>query len=209
MMSFVLAGGKPTLNYRDHAYTITPSGSSSHTASGLSFGPAVGARYIVAAIGFTASSNLSSVTIGGVAATILVTAAANTRTAIAIAKVPTGTSGSVVITGTSLIASGISVYSLSYIRSASATDTASDSSGPTISLTTDADARGVIVATVASLITGTGSWSNATVDFNTNTGSTFVHTSASYVATAAVTQAISCTTSGGAATTTGVSAAFR
>jgi hypothetical protein len=73
---------------------------SEYTLSGLDFGAATGSRYLLAAISFEGLGSISSVTIGGVTASLVV-AASNSGSAVKaamyMANVPTGTSGDVVV----------------------------------------------------------------------------------------------------------------
>lgn len=70
------------------------------TFSGISFGTAAANRYVLAVIAWGASSNITTVSIGGVSATqVLATNNSTERLQYWIAPVPTGTSGNVVTNG--------------------------------------------------------------------------------------------------------------
>ena len=106
-MTFMLAmpgaGRIVTSTYLDRQWINGIAGSFSFT--GLSFGAAKSDRCLVACTGWvdqTVGNALSSLTIGGVSASILGQAGTNLQSSIAIAAVPTGTSGNVdlVFTGT-------------------------------------------------------------------------------------------------------------
>ena len=98
--------------------------------TGMSFGAASAGRYLVAVghVRQTSGSDQSSVTIGGVSATIVVQSGGSlNRSFIAIALVPTGTSGTVSWSG-SAQASAVELYSLTGLQSTTPHDTATDSS---------------------------------------------------------------------------------
>lgn len=112
--------GAPTTSTAAITFTdsgsTNPPGGTSHSITGLSFGAAATDRYIIAVVGGLNNSGVngvvSGVTIGGVTATSVVATTTNdARAAIFIAAVPTGTSGTVVITyNTDCTASGAAVF---------------------------------------------------------------------------------------------------
>jgi len=108
-VDYAWAGVTDGFVYLDSSGTSTTSGST-YTSEVMDFGPAAANRVIVAACGHRVSGgdSLTSVTIGGVAATI--DASTNWSTAIiARAAVPTGTTGQVEVTLSSLEGSHLRV----------------------------------------------------------------------------------------------------
>lgn len=131
--------------------------STTYTFSSLTFGTAAADRYIVACFttrGGGSNADIDSVTIGGVTATEVINATALQATvwngtAIFIAAVPSGTSGDVVVTyNVSTLRCGCSLYRLTGLGSATAHDTASDTtfSGGELTDTIDVPAGGIVIA---------------------------------------------------------------
>lgn len=139
----------------------------------LSFGTEAGGRYIVAAIQSRANAarSISSVSIGGVTATELITVNATGSgadiAALYIALVPTGATGDVVVTfSAAMVRAMCSVYRVTGCSPAAA-DTASDTTFSTadLSASIDCPAGGAIFAAAEVLMsTGTSSntWTNLT-----------------------------------------------
>lgn len=148
-----------------------------YTYAGLNFGTAAVDRYLVACVTYRVGSaiGISSVTIGGVAATLVIgassgTAPTVTRAAIYIALVPTGTSGNVVVTHSGTVSrAGCSLYSLTGIGSAtaSATSTMTNLAGGTFGSFTLPNASHVI----ACGYNGDGSSRISTASANLSAGS--------------------------------------
>lgn len=144
----------------------------SFTFASQNFGTADADRYIV--VGINGRSNdgtdktLNSVTIGGVTATISVSAwNSGNVAAIAVAAVPTGTSGSVVIAFSDTMTScALSMWSELKLSSLTATDTGTDTTDPlstNITLT-----NGFIVAVAKSDSVGdSATWTNVDENFDT------------------------------------------
>src|SRR3990167_2651308 len=116
-----------------------------YTFSSQSLGTAAADRYIVVAIaarGLGTTRTISSVTVGGVSATINVQTpniTSNTSlTGIVIAAVPTGTTGDIVITfDAQMLRCGIGLYRVTNLVSATPTDTdGSTAADPSVTLTT-------------------------------------------------------------------------
>jgi hypothetical protein len=170
-----------TRTYRDEQWITATAGAYSFT--GLSFGAASAGRYMVACIGwtdFTIGNALSSVTIGGVSATILGQSGVNLQMSICIAFVPTGTTGTVVANFTGSAARcNVHVYSLDGPSTAGAyffgTSTANS---PTATLNVPANSA-VIAAVMAQgapvILSG---WSGLAQD-QYSVNSSFGHTAAS------------------------------
>ena len=147
-----------------------------YTFSSQNLGTADGARLIICGIASRAggSSTISSVTIGGVSATIVVqinTSADSgwNSAGIVIAAVPTGTTGDVVITFSAGQARcAIALYSTIDTASETASDTDSNAAAdPSVSI--DCPASGYIIAVACfSVGTGTTTWTGVTEDYDVN-----------------------------------------
>jgi hypothetical protein len=162
------------------AVTFTDSDSSgsnntTYTFTGLSIGTAAATRYVIAGFAAEGGSNptaASSVTIGGVSATLL--SGTGTYAAIYIALVPTGTTATVAITlNAEASRCGVVVWTAANLSSASAQDTLTDTSDP-LSGTIDVPSEGAVVAIAAHgnsnghLFTWTGATEDAEFDRGTN-----------------------------------------
>lgn len=157
-----------------------------YTFSSENFGTADADRYIIVGIVARkagATTTISSVTIGGVSATITAQQSnsdSNTNVAgIAIAKVPTGTSGDVVVTfGAGMVRCVISVYRAVGITGLTAyhsdTDTSSDPVG-TLNIPGSGFAIGMAISNSNSSCT----WTNLTEDADGTVESFVTYTSAS------------------------------
>lgn len=166
------------VTYTDSVSSLTSE--TVYTFSGRSLGTASSNRYIIVTIGgATGNRTISSVTIAGVTATEIgqatgqdVGSSAYSTSGIYIAAVPTGTTGDVVVTFSSIeTGCGIGVYAVTNLKSATpvtvvtqAPTTKIDSVGGT--LTTKPG--GFVIATVATKDNGvTGwSWTNATQNYS-------------------------------------------
>lgn len=138
---------------------------STYTFSSQNFGAAAADRYIIVAVhlDFSNQSNsVSSVTIGGVTATHLGTQTGNQYlTAFYMALVPTGTSGNVVVTcSTIALAGAIGMWSATGIHSVPAIVKTNNAEDPTA--TVDIPAGGAVVAAAYSPTNTTTSWTNLT-----------------------------------------------
>lgn len=145
---------------------------SSFTFASQNFGTADADRYII--VGINGRSNdgadktLNSVTIGGVTATISVSGwNSGNVAAIAIAAVPTGTTGSVVITFSDTMTScSLAMWSEIKVTSLTATDTGTDTTDPlstNITLT-----NGFIIAVARSdSAADSATWTNVDENFDT------------------------------------------
>lgn len=118
-VGFGVGGSKKPLTISKVHNRATPSGATSF--NGINFGPAEADRLIIATIDLVSSSTtpgISSCTIGGVTATLLVQgvhqpASGYTRVAAYGAIVPTGTSGSIVFSlNPGTLRSGLGVFSV-------------------------------------------------------------------------------------------------
>lgn len=193
-----------------------------YTFSSQSFGAAASDRRIIVSAYASCSDNgsvISTVTIGGVSATIHVSAqnSGNTRNgnvAIASAAVPTGISGDVVVTYTTdigvLLGCAISVYRAANLFSGTPFDTATDS-GASPSLLVDIPAQGFLVACSSSVSGTLTSWPSPMV-MDSDDGSDGVRLSGAHApvqAAAATNYAAGPTVTGGASPSRCAAATWR
>lgn len=162
-----------TITFTDTATILT--NTNAYTFSGKSFGTASSDRYIIVGIqggiNTTGGQTISSVTIGGVTATLVVqlqTSITNVsvRSALFIAAVPTGTTGDVVVTwaGT-MLHCGIGIFAVTGLQSSTPTATATSGAQPgNVSINCARD--GFIVANTgaydATPGAGLSTWTNLT-----------------------------------------------
>lgn len=147
-----------------------------------SFGAEATDRYLVALISCQDSDStvVNSVTIGGVSATISVqapSASRNTQTAIAIAAVPTGSSGSVVVNwsqdiGSDQLCTLLRVTGLSSVTAYDTDGVEDRSNDPSLAGSIDCEAGGVVIAGAVNTNGRTSTWSlaNEVVDQPTTDG---------------------------------------
>lgn len=149
--------------------TQDTSDQSTYTFSSQNFGTASSDRYIIIGIAARkagAATTISSVTIGGVSATI-VAEYSNSDTnsnisALAIANVPTGTTGDVVVVfGATMVRCVITAWSATNLSSATPHDTLTNGSADPTG-TIDVPAGGFAVATALSNSVGTVTWTGLT-----------------------------------------------
>ncbi len=139
-----------------------------YTFASQNFGDEAADRYIIVALMPVGAASITSVTIGGVSATIIGQVANGANVAgLAIALVPTGTSGSVVMTlsdaGTR---AGISCYSVTGLSDPTPTDTNTSTADPSV-LNLDVPDGGFIVAcSMVAATAQTATWVGATKDSN-------------------------------------------
>jgi hypothetical protein len=138
---------------------------SSYTFSSQPFGAASSGRVVVVAIGSkigSGSHTISSVTIGGVSASILVQRSSSDLTGgIVAAVVPTGTTGDVVVNLSTAVAQcGVAIWSSTGLPGAVATDT--DSNTDLSALTLNVDPGGFVIAACVNVDGQTATWSGAT-----------------------------------------------
>lgn len=203
-----------SIAYTDHVEDGTDT--SNYTFSTRAIGTAASNRYVVAAIGIANSSppTISSVTIGGVSAT-LVTQVTGTyeRTAFYIAAVPTGTTATVVVNTSGSLRCNIGLWALYDLSSATATDTDSSTSS-TGSVNLDISAGGVAIGfsnTFTSASARTFTWSNLTENFDVayEGNNQSVSGASAAFATAQSGLTISSTPSAGVTSATHIFASFR
>ena len=183
-------GSGTTLTYQNN-YAQEGSNQNPVTFSNADFGTEAADRYII--VGYSTrndSRTINSVTIGGISATILVQQGdGNTTTGMAIAAVPTGTSGDVVVTldGTA-DAHYLGVWAATGLASATpvatATSSGNGSDAGAQSFTMNTDANGFVIVVDGSAAGGNGPEDPATVSSNLTlrydgVGTTPLHTSGS------------------------------
>lgn len=154
-----------------------------YTFSGQNLGAADAGRYIVVGVqarGTATPLALSSVTVGGVSATIVAQQANSANiAALVIAAVPTGTTGDIVVTfSVVVLRCAIQAYRVLGIDSATASDTgASTAADPTTSL--DIPAEGVAIgACMSGGVDMRVTWTGLTEDYDATTESFLSATSA-------------------------------
>lgn len=200
-MSFLApfpGGAAVGILYLDHQESGTSG--SSITFSGLSFGVASSGRYLAACITWNSSPNhaLASCTIGGVAATILTQVqsggSGGQSCAIAIALVPTGTSGSVVANfGGSVVNFAVELYSVLGIQSPAASSVATSvANAPTATLAVQANG-GVLGVGRCSRTTPSATWAGITKDADVIFGGICATSASNNFATAQAALVITCT----------------
>jgi hypothetical protein len=154
-----------TFGYIDNA--IDPSDLTTYTFSSLDFGAATAGRYIIvgiAARAVGAGRTLDSVTIGGVSATLIANSPVSDTniSSLAIANVPTGTTGDVVVTFNAAMGRcGIVWWRAPSLVSATPTDTGTSAADPATDTLTVA-AGGFLVVVAFNNGTSTCTWSNVT-----------------------------------------------
>lgn len=193
-----------TLAYRGY---VAVSGSNNHTHSTYTSNDASASRRLVACVGYGANE-ISGVTIFGVTATLVgKTDATGLRASIWIADVPTGTSGSVVLTYTSFDwESHVSLYSLVDLISSTPVSTNTATGSTSVSTSVSTTDGGIAIAAVFGLGLA-ASWSGVTDDVDVNPG-TLMFSSASLAPTTTTTLSVVATITSGSSVA-GVTASFR
>lgn len=179
-------------------------GHTASTGAPINFGTPTSNRYLVALVtwvGGTSPFTLSSCSIGGVAATILVQRAGPAGSAICIALVPSGSSGLVtpsLVGGVgTIITITASVYSLiGLISPTPSTAVPSSALNPTASLPVKQGSVALAVAVTG--VATAATWTNLTEDSDSQSGPSNVITTscASASFSAAQTVAVTCTFGG-------------
>ena len=176
-------GGGALLTYLGNAASGTDL--ATYTFAGMPFGPASASREIIVTIGRYGGGNISSATIGGVAATIDQSSLlGNPLSNILRAAVPAGTSGDVVLNFAAAPARVIvGVYASTVALAVSATATLTDPGQATASITNPAGSEVLAAAYTHTLVP---SWVGATSDYAA-TVETVYGTAARTAATGALT----------------------
>lgn len=194
----------PSYSYIGHVTSGTNTGTYTFTAASL--GTAANNRYIViVAYGDVPSgTSFTSITVQGITATISVQANGTLQpNAIAIALVPTGTTGDVVVTfSTTQNRAGIDIYRLVDLASGTAFNTASAvnaaGSNPTVSL--NIPYAGIAIGGAGTADGASWSWSGLTEDsdYELEAGGNVVSAASTRVTAAVSGQSITATTTTGA-----------
>lgn len=198
----IMGGGVSSIEFPTNGSAVDPSNLTTYTFSSHPIGTAAGDRkvaIIVSGVASGAPRSVSTLTVGGVSAT-LVTAkqnSGNTGYAIEIwqANVPAGTTGDVVVTwDNAMLFCGIGAYAI-YNAALTAYDTGSSEANP-MTDTLDIPAGGVAIGGGAETATATFAWTNLTEDYDETIESTSDHTGASdSFMEAEVARVITCTQS--------------
>lgn len=169
-----------TSTFLDEA-RITGGALSTFTFPGLTFGAEAPDRYLVACVAWQtgASAQITGVTIGGVAAGLLVASSfsvANRATAMFIALVPTGLTGSVVVTQNAVsLNCSVALYSLDGMSSGAASQVAAPVAiNPGAALNVSPNGAVIAVATAGGPASPTATWTNLVEDCDNNYGLGFL-----------------------------------
>ena len=188
------------LTYVDNQQNTVGSGA---THPGMNFGPANPKRYLIAAIGIVSTTAITSVTIGGIAATQLVSVVSsfgNVRTAYFIAAVPTGTSGDVTVNTASGGVSSVALYSVVNLQSPTPVATASNFGSSPLSMSLNGTNGGFILASayMSGSPGATAAWTGlTTVDLNKQFGGgAQQHSAGQLIVTSSGSKSLSVTLSG-------------
>ncbi len=184
------------------------------TFAGMSFGAENPTRFMLAGIGwYSTTATPPTVTIGGVTATLLVSALDGTqiRSGLFIASLPTGTSGSVVVSlgGTLTLTSAV-LWSLTNVTSSTPYATSADNIDPiTLNLNVDGlgVAAGFVIGNAGTL--GAIGWTGLVLDVGVAINASNRFSGASYTATTAQTPLVCSATATGLGFRSGVAASFR
>jgi hypothetical protein len=168
MPKFMYIGAAPqpaTIDFLQGASSTA--NQTSYTFASQNFGTASATRYIAAVVGQRGANNIVSVTIGGVAATIVAQSNQSIDSAaIAIAAVPTGATGDVVVTwNTTALRMALGLYRITQITNATPFDViTSTAANPSANL--DIPVNGIALA--VSKVQGTPStmvWTGLTESY--------------------------------------------
>lgn len=171
MGHYFLISGHPAATLNFGFVMSTTSAGATHTSAAINIGAAAANRFVIAAVAYNTATAISSVTIGGVAATNIVSVGGVGLWA---AIVPTGTTAVFVVTMASSVA-GMAIgcyYGTGLINPLVAVDTASQASTATLhSIPVSVRGNGIIVAASGSE-DGPATWANIVenVDFGVGVG---------------------------------------
>jgi hypothetical protein len=187
LIGFGAGGSVVTLSFTDSS--VDASNLTTYTFSTQALGTAASDRRIVVGAGSSsaAGTTVSSVTVGGIAATQLATAGTgNGIAALWIASVPTGTTGDVVVTFSQAQSrAGIGVWAL-YGAAAAAFDTGTSTADP-MTDTLNVPASGAAIGYFAGNDNTSATWTNLTENFDEAQESTITQSGASATFAAAQT----------------------
>lgn len=166
-----VSAGAAAVNITLTDSSVDATDQTTYTFASQSFGATAADRKIVVGVGARGSGNftISSVTIGGVTATLVVNSSSGLQdqAALYIADVPTGTTGSVVIVlSTGILRCGIGVWRMIGAASSTPTDTGISAADPaTTTLTISANGSGVGYG-IQIDATSTATWTGLNEDFD-------------------------------------------
>ena len=147
-----------------------PTNTGAFTFTAVPIGAAAASRLVVIGIVSITTAAIATVTIGGIAATLLVRAGTSFPVEFWTAMVPTGTTATIVCTTTAALFNRVSVttWALTNLRSTTALSTANSIASPgSVSLTTSP--RGFMIALATNNINaGTFTWGAAGEDYQVN-----------------------------------------
>lgn len=166
--------------------TVSTADTNAYTFSAEDLGAAASDRNIIVTImsrSTTGGITISSVTIGGVSATITgqtnAGAGPSNVGGIVIAEVPTGTSGDIVVTfSASMLRCGIGVYRATGLTSINASDSDSTNALAAPSVSLDVPANGFVIGGAATATSTTTTWTELTETFDGVIESALTHTGA-------------------------------
>jgi hypothetical protein len=198
--AYTRGGGNPaSVSYRATYNSTTDA--SSYTFTSADIGTATDRSIVVVAIHYR-SSSISSVTVGGVSATQVVSVGAGLNTAIYRASGVTGTTANIVVnlSGTASRCL-VAVYALYNLRSNTPYDSSTTFTlgGTSQTRTLDTIVDGVIVAAGSANASRTFTWTGATENYDTVIESADSYSGASASATSNTTTTVSLTIAGGSA----------
>lgn len=181
-----LGGGGtiPKLNFLGSAGPVA--GITQFIFLGVNFGAPVPGRVIVIGAASQAFGAFSSVTIGGIAATLISGGTGDLWYAV----VPLGSSGTVVLnSATNFGNAAIAVYSMSGLNSATpqTTDSATAVGSAAFNRNLNIPANGICIAIVGAGAVMTEAWTGLSKDMDTNFGFSIVFSMASLLASSALT----------------------
>ena len=160
----------PSISFRTSA--ASSSDLTTYTFSSQNIGTAAESRHVIVSVSSLAdglgSTSISSITIGGVAATVVVSQASGDGgfAGLAIAAVPTGTTADVVVTMSNLQGRmAVGIWAAYDLASATPVDTAASTADPA-SLNVDVQAGDVLVAAIYNNTNATATWTGATERFD-------------------------------------------
>ena len=181
LQGFNAGGGAVAITFTESA--TSTSNLTTYTFSSLNLGTASSGRQIVVAAFGTSSQTISTLTVGGISASLIVgrtDTSSERRVELWAAPVPTGTSGDVVVTWSGAqIRSGVGVFSMTGALS-TANDTQSDAvaSGAS-SVSLNIPSNGGAIAVGDSATSGLNSWTGLTERYDENVEAADYHSGAS------------------------------
>lgn len=173
----MLASGRKELSF--HGNATDTSNSSSYTFSAQTIGTASADRRVIVGVHMEGARSITSATIGGVSATIVIQGGGSGKSGILIAAVPTGTTADVVITLPGSNSScAIGVWSVTGMTSDTAVDTGDVFDDPAADTLSTANG-GICIAVATRATIGNVNWTGATEVYDDTDGSSLLFSGAS------------------------------